>query len=217
MPISLLLSILSAFIPLHTAAPSGVRFGLDEEASAGHRVDVDYDYYFVSGQTAHALLESMRRNGPHGEGERYFGITTWQTSLQYTAEETREGCRLSKIGVTTDVVILLPMWREEAGAPIQLQEAWGEFVRRLAYHEKGHRDMAGRQSRAIYDALEDLKVNSSCSSMDRHARVLVDETAARFEELNREYDRASDHGRSQGVVWPPAEWVDGAPDGPSER
>jgi predicted secreted Zn-dependent protease len=174
----------------------------------GHVVEVDYEYYLVSGRTPPALLRSMRENGPRGEGERYFGITEWQTSLQYTAEESRNGCRLSDVGVTTDVVVTLPQWREKSQASAAMQSAWEEFLMRLAYHEKGHRDMARRQSNAIYDALTGLSIESGCSSMEFRARALVDETAAQFEELNREYDRASEHGRRQGVVWPPEGWTE---------
>ena len=107
-----------------------------------------------------------------------------------------------------DVVVKLPKWREKPQASEAMQSAWEEFLMRLAYHEKGHRDMARRQSRAIYDALTELSIESGCRLMEATARALVDETAAQFEELNREYDRASEHGRRQGVVWPPEGWTE---------
>ena len=127
----------------------------------GHAIDVDYSYYHVSGRTAHTLYRSMRENSPRdGEG-RYFGTTTWQTTLQYTAVDAEGGCELSDVAVATDVVITLPQWKTRAGTPHELRNAWDEFLVSLAKHERGHEHIARRQSVAIYDALAAFRIRSS--------------------------------------------------------
>ena len=84
----------------------------------------------------------------------------------------------------------------------ELVADWEKFIRAVKIHGEGHRDLAGDAVREVVARLSRLET-PDCAFMEREARDLVDGILEDFREKDREYDRTTQTGRTQGAVWPP--------------
>lgn len=157
-------------------------------------------YYDVHGQTPYALASSLAARGPKHGGERYFGMTEWTLRASYGRRTEAGACRLTDVAVHLDVEISLPRWNggDEEHA---LRSDWDEFVGALDAHEHGHRALALEAADAVRAALVELE-RSDCRTLWRDAEATMVAVMADYDERHRAYDHYTNHGYTQGVVWP---------------
>jgi predicted secreted Zn-dependent protease len=172
-----------------------------ETILSGHEVNVDREYYEISGSTAEQLLDEMQRKGPSepGDEERFYATTTSQSSFRYETIKKGSNCSLNSVGVKTDIVVRLPRWSGENDSS-ELAKAWRAFMKKLLEHEYGHVSISRTGSERMYFSLKALP-SAECSTLKEAAQKTVARISDQLQEDNHEYDRATGHGRSQGAVW----------------
>jgi predicted secreted Zn-dependent protease len=194
--------LLCAFLALLPAGPvlaQGYGGGTSSHGIA--RADVQHRYYEVQGRTAADLLQAMLRGGPEWEGQRFFGLTTSEVRYAYGKTPTATGCDLTDIVVTSAIAIMLPQWRPLPATPYALERDWRQFERALRHHEDGHRRLLEQEAEQIRLVLAGLRT-TTCETMDAEARGEVERVRQSFAGLHRSYDARTEHGRTQGALWP---------------
>ncbi len=186
-----------------TAAAASAQTPTASSISPGLDLDVAYVYYDAHGSTPEELHASLRNNGPSTGGATYFAATSSQTGFGYKTEEQNGRCRLTDVGVTVKISMLLPLWGERDRAPEPLRRAWDEFLDRLLLHEGGHVRITDRFSRDLYNGLKTLTANS-CNLLDSQSKAFIDDLSRRQDEANSAYDLETRHGMNEGAVWPPS-------------
>lgn len=158
-------------------------------------------YYDITGRTEGDLLNGMVRLGPSWNGERYFGLT--RTDVRYTYWKTPKptGCDLTEIQVYLEVTVTLPRWQPMSGTPFQLERSWRSFDYALRQHELGHQRLAVEEAEMIRRSLASLRT-ASCNAIDAQARSQASRIRETYQSLHHDYDHHTDHGRTQGAVWP---------------
>ena len=167
-----------------------------------HTTEVRYRYYEVDGNTADVLLGEMLTRGPVRDGRTYFGLTEALTGLNFETLQDNGYCRLVNIAVRTEVVVTLPTWTSEAGAPSDLVARWKVFETALQNHEGWHVASSKAATREIHEALESIRA-PDCLIASNQAKQISQAILDRNEIENWEYDRTTGHGKTQGAVWPP--------------
>lgn len=165
-------------------------------------IRVEKLYYDVDGETPTALAAQLGEHGPEVSGEQYFGMTEWEVHAEYRWAKRPSGCRLAGLVVRASVQTHLPRWNRGDTAPASLSGAWGRFVHALEWHEDGHRALAEDAAEAIRGELVALR-SPSCARLEAEAHRTVIAVLNEYERYNVEYDAATDHGRTQGAIWPP--------------
>lgn len=199
----LLLALL--LVPLGTSASQAqprAPFSAEATDPGVVSIHVERIYYDVEGETPAALAVQLGRHGPQVSGERYFGLTEWKVHAEYRWDQRPGSCRIDGLRVRASVQTHLPRWRRAATAPESLSGAWQRFLAALDWHEHGHRILAEDAAEAIRIRLAALRA-PTCERVEAEAyRELID-VLNDYERYNQDYDAATDHGRSQGAVWPP--------------
>jgi len=165
-------------------------------------IRVEKVYYDVEGETPAALAAQLGRHGPRVENGRFFSLTEWEVRTEYRWDQRPDGCRLVGLRVRASVQTHMPRWRRTDAAPESLSGAWGRFLAALDWHEHGHRDLAEEAAEAIQKRLSTLRA-PTCPRVEARAYGELIDVLNEYEQYNRDYDAATDHGRSQGAVWPP--------------
>ena len=167
-------------------------------------------YYDVEGETPDALAAQLVRYGPQVSGKRYFGLTEWEVNAEYRWVRQPIGCSVHSLFVQASVQTHLPRWGRSAAASRELRGAWNRFLHALDWHEHGHRALAEEAAEAIRVRLAALHA-PSCAHLEAQAHRAVIVVLNEYETYNNAYDVATDHGRSQGAVWPPRLWRGSSP------
>jgi predicted secreted Zn-dependent protease len=187
---------------LHSASRGTAGAGA-QTATPGYgvRVDVQVHYYDVAGRSVADLLAAMQRLGPAWGERRFFGLTNTALEYGYRHVYGSGWCSVREPSVLAEVRVTLPRWRHPQGTPYALERDWRAFERALTSHEEGHVRLAREEASTLYRQISVLRAHD-CAAIDRDAGLISSELRNRFALRHAEYDRRTDHGRSQGAAWP---------------
>lgn len=131
--------------------------------------------YFISGSTVEELREEMNKKGPHG----WHGYTEWH--LNWDCKEISVTC-----------TVTLPFWKTGQSTP-EVKKRYRMYWNRLALHEQGHVDIVTR----LVDTNRVRVKSMECGAANRSWA----DTLARINRESAEYDRKTEHGKTQGAVF----------------
>lgn len=160
-------------------------------------------YYDIEGRSWSDLAAALRARGPRAHGRQFFGLTEWEMSVEYRPTEGGAGCAIDDLTIEVSVTTHLPRWSRAVAAPTSLRRAWNRFVAALGQHEQGHRALAERAAETVSRRLLAASA-STCDRLDAEARREVATVMEEYEARQLAYDADTEHGRTQGAVWPPA-------------
>lgn len=147
-----------------TAAASSERVQLTTSVSTR--------YYIVSGTTTAEIFDSIDRNGPRDGGVKAVGLAAASWGYTWQPQPVPEGCTISSMMVTLDVVVTLPRHQSETSLSQELRSRWNTFAANVAAHEQTHVEIDQTGARAIRDKMAALKAASSCDALTRQVDAL---------------------------------------------
>lgn len=170
-------------------------------ALADLEVALSYRYYGVGQQAGIPLLQALDRATPIREnGQTFHGYTQWNIQWRYRWHQQPDGrCRLTQNTTTLSAQITLPELRQAEPAT---QRAFAPYFEALRLHELGHVDLARIAARKIDTGVLALPEMGSCEQLEQNTNQLGLQLLEQARQANREYDRATGHGRTQGAWLP---------------
>lgn len=172
-------------------------------AGTGHvERHLEVVHYDVEGATVDELAQGLRQRGPMTAGERFYARTEWTINAEYSWVERDTGCTIENPVVRVAITITMPRWRAARGAPPELLGAWNRFIAALDAHERNHARLATEAAEAVRWELATLRF-PHCTNAETRARQRVADVIEVYNERNRQYDVQTQHGVTEGAVWPP--------------
>lgn len=160
------------------------------------------DNYPISGTTAAALRQQMNQFGPLGQnGKRFDAYTKWHVAWQYRYDMVDGKCRLTSLTVNTTITYTMPAWQNSQQASRSLQQHWRRYYQALQLHEEGHANHGRAATQAIWQQLRQL-ARPTCNAMSQIVNQTAQGIINNYAQKDIDYDRQTDHGRTQGAVFP---------------
>lgn len=164
-----------------------------ESASAPAQVSVTT--YEVEGRTSRDVRQSLNQRRPtDASGARHDAVTSWRFQIEWATDASGE-CVPSTVTVWPVISITLPALKDEHRRAGRLQQAWMRYLRRLEIHERHHAHLITMGAAQMQT---EMRSASSCGDMVRAS----DRWRSEILKANSDYDERTDHGRSEGVVFP---------------
>jgi predicted secreted Zn-dependent protease len=174
--------------------------------SGARLVEKVRNYQFFGARAADAGSSLRQRllvtSDYQGRESRFTGQTDWHIEWRACFEQRAGRCAISGVQSTVHVTYTLPRWADRDSAPAHLRDRWDRYILSLSAHEKGHGAIALEVARLIEAALVGQSSEESCDRLNADAVKIVDEVMHRGEAMQREYDRVTRHGSSQGAQFP---------------
>ncbi len=79
---------------------------------------------------------------------------------------------------------------------------WREYLAPLTEHENGHRKHGLDAAREIDRGIGALPAQANCNALGNAANAFGNEILRKYNERDIDYDRTTDHGRTQGARFP---------------
>jgi predicted secreted Zn-dependent protease len=160
-------------------------------------------YYTITGSSARELRDAMNAKRPVGkDGRPHDAITSWFVRWRYTTTGASPGCAVKTFNVALDITMTLPQWTNESDAAPQLLQQWRTYFAALMKHEEGHKAIGNNAAADIRDGGSRLPSAHGCSDLAKTIETMAGEILERYRQREREYDRDTDHGRTQGARFP---------------
>jgi predicted secreted Zn-dependent protease len=179
----------------------GLALVLACEAVADPLVRQHTSYYYVHGNSATVLAAQLDQNGPvDADGKRYPGKTRWDVQWKFNTDQAGETCSLKDVMVAVGIAQTLPRWGGEDKGPATLKARWQKFAAALKRHEDGHLEFGRKAGAEIEQLLLAAKPGSNCEDLSRSVSAAADKVVEKYRRQDREYDKATDHGRRDGAT-----------------
>jgi predicted secreted Zn-dependent protease len=166
-------------------------------------VTENYEYYDVKGDSETTLRCDISKNGcKWNDGKKYDSITTWRIKWHYGYDRGPQTCSAESFKATIDIIFRYPKWVRNDDASKSLVDKWDGYMKNLILHENGHRDMAVASAEELSWAVAAMPPAPSCAELDRRVRALYSERMQKLSSDERKYDADTNHGLTQGAVFP---------------
>lgn len=157
-----------------------------------------YSYYSVEGNTAEQLEESLRLKGPRDDfGAVRFAYTHWTVEWDWKLTD-RGHVDPHSVELKCLATVMLPMIKERDVVAADLLAAWDGFVKRTERHELNHVKHVEELAPQIVKRLHRAAPRGEGISV-KVAESIVADGIARIRAKDREYDRATSHGKTEGT------------------
>lgn len=168
-------------------------------------VNIDYNYYPVNGSTVADIRSYVRQYGPRNEVEdhHYYANTDWHVQWSYDYAMTDQGCKITNLNGTVNILFTMPLWDAPADASPSLVSDWQQFIDALQIHENGHMDHGVDAATAVLETISQLPTAPTCEEFITTARTEARRVIRSYNQQDIEYDRHTHHGLTQGAVFPP--------------
>lgn len=133
-----------------------------------------------------------------------YSTTSWWINYSYYSNKISGGkCRMdkNKVAVTLHLRQAFPKWQVSSYDAADLATKWQSFSNGLTVHEKGHKDLANKYAKEVYDGLRAFK-DKPCSNFNKEANKLGEAKLSALRKADANYDTKTKHGATQGVVLP---------------
>jgi len=181
--------------------------GVSAGQAAGSRPEISTSietvYYRIEGDMAWDLRRQMDRHGPlDDDGRRWSALTDWHIHWRYRYVRSNGQCAAGPVTVELEINYTLPNWRPPASAPEELVERWDAYMVALQTHEDGHAEIAAQAAQAVQETMRALPAYPTCQALEREADALGESILDDFRQRQAEYDRLTEHGKTQGAHFP---------------
>lgn len=175
-----------------------------EPQSGAVPVSVRYNYYPIQGVTDTELRSQMTQQGPLDtlEGRRYDANTTWAVYWSYRYKTVGNQCTIGSVQTKVNITFTLPQWQSAPDTPRSLRAEWNQYLAALQTHEDGHKNHGIAAAQDVRQTLSRFPSAASCSKLGVAANQAAQRIVRQYNRKDIEYDRLTQHGFTQGAVFP---------------
>lgn len=158
--------------------------------------------YAITGKSAGELRRQLDTLGPKDQSGRFDAYTHWNVRWTYSYDRTAAACAVTDVKVTVTVKITMPEWSPPPDASPELVSSWNRYIKALERHENGHRDNGVAAGRDVLSTLRSFGSRGTCTKSGEDANATGLEVVKRYQAKDKDYDRTTGHGRTQGARFP---------------
>ena len=157
---------------------------------------VTFHYYEVSGHTTNDFCKAFNTSGPvDQEGVRRHAVTEWHVTWKWHAVNRVPEYKSAEVSYSIDITF--PKLSLDASPSSALLEKWRNYEASLLTHEQGHVALVKKVVKRLEETLHALPKTTQSADAEKIAQDQMLE----LRNSDRQYDRTTKHGGTQGVVW----------------
>lgn len=163
--------------------------------------ELTHDTYRVTHAPGRSLTASIDAASPiREEGGVFHGHTYWRIDWQFRWNRSEAGqCAITSTKTTIGLTVTTPLL---ITADPSTRTTFEKYRERLLIHEDGHVRIARDTAHAIDRSIRMLASQPDCRQLEIAANNLGHRLLEEGNQKNRDYDRATGHGRTQGAWLP---------------
>lgn len=158
------------------------------------------DFYQINASTEGQIFYQLNNCVPYNKGEPAVGITYTNFNRKFDYNDFGgQVCNIKNVAVGVHSTVLYPRWNTSDGTNNYLINKWNTYMKNLRIHEEVHVSIGNKYSKIYYDYLKQLSDSQICVASVAVMDAKQDEIAKEMDDANIEYDRVTNHGRTQGA------------------
>lgn len=158
------------------------------------------EYYEIYGSTLTGLRQEIQKKGPREGNQRFDAYTTWWINWEFETLTSNNGCSLKKLKVNLVTKIVMPKWVNYESGSLELKRTWDKYYKALLDHENGHKEFGLNAAKEIEQEIKKIRPKRNCAELERDVNRAGDYIIAKYNSIEKEYDRKTNHGINAGAA-----------------
>ena len=159
-----------------------------------------FEHYTIAPAEVDQIKLELRRNSPVSRKNQVFhGETEWTLIPNFRWQWVAGKCRVKDVLVQLNGTYTLPKLLKDLPHTSKTRQRFDSYYQALLAHEKGHQDLWLKAGEEIEHLLLNFPPYTSCSEMNDAVKSRIAVIIGRYQQLNRDYDKQTGHGRTQGA------------------
>ena len=176
---------------------------LKSPAVAVPSVQTAVEYYQVEGTSSREISNSLNRNTPiRRNGKIFRGNTRYDVRWNFRWRQRANSCRMDSVETNLDIKYTLPKLKNAGSLSLHLQQKWSSYMTALIAHEYEHGEIALDMAYVIEEEILHIEPAKTCQELEANANRLGHQIVQEFKEIQADFDRRTNHGATEGVVFP---------------
>jgi predicted secreted Zn-dependent protease len=159
---------------------------------------VKEELYAVGGDSIDDVVTSIRSKMTAG----FAGYAGVYVNYEFQPNSSIFGsCTVKHIKITTRSFVKVPEWKSSGSFEASMLPNWLRYIQALRLHEDGHIQLgleAAKNFASKFEHPNKVKADN-CSDLERLIRQIYDADIAKLQQDNRDYDKLTGHGKTQGT------------------
>ncbi|MDK2125865.1 DUF922 domain-containing protein [Parachitinimonas caeni] len=161
------------------------------------------EHYSFRARNLAEAVENMDRSSPVLiNRQRFRGSTHWQLDGFVSFKQQAGKCLVDQIDITLRVKTLLPKWLDAEAADESIKRRWARFSEALRQHEAGHAEFGNKAAAELHEILSNFPAADNCEQLQSLVDGTSEAVISRHAQADQEYDQQTQHGTTQGAVFP---------------
>ena len=160
-----------------------------------------FEHYEIAPSEVDQIKIELRKRSPVSRANQIFhGGTEWTLVPHFRWKKDRYLCRIKDVHVKLNGTYTLPRLYNRVSASESTKVRFAAYYDALMDHEKGHQALWYKAGEEIERTLNNFEPHFSCDELARQAKLRIAEIIKTYQQLNRDYDKQTGHGKTQGAV-----------------
>lgn len=160
-----------------------------------------YEHYTIAPIEVDQIKFELRKNSPISRANQIFhGGTEWTLVPHFRWKRERYQCRIKDVMVKLNGTYTLPKLYSTVSATTSTKKRFNAYYEALLGHEKGHQNLWLKAGEEIERTLNNFEPYFSCDELAKQAKIRIAGIIKNYQQLNRDYDKQTGHGRTQGAA-----------------
>jgi len=168
-------------------------------AQADLLVSTAYDFYAIAPANRYDIRHELNTKSPVTKAGDFTGHTDWRVQLRFQSQERGGVCRISNASITLLVRYTLPRLDDNYFYDWATESAFNHYYAALLTHEQGHAQSGQLAAGELQARLGRLRSHNGCNALGQSVDATFNRILDKYHQRDLDYDRATDHGRSQGA------------------
>lgn len=163
------------------------------------KVYESYDFYEIFPSDISSLNQELDLKAhTKADNKLYRAQTQWQIELSYQWEAVGDNCRISNVDTVLNVTYTMPKLFSD-GLDQGIEAKFNRYYKALMNHENGHKQQGLQAAKELSLIIRNMPSMSSCKKLQQRVSEKSNMVIKKYQELDKDFDRYTVHGRSQGA------------------
>lgn len=167
---------------------------------AAPAINTKFEFYDIKPDSVYDLANEIENNTPIKFGKtRFHARTSWQVKWKYKWRKQQGICYITGNITSLDISYTMPRISLNYDVSGRVNTVFNHYYNALFKHEQGHYDWGLLAANEVEKKLLNFGSSTDCQNLDMNVKHAIEKIIEKYKKRDADYDKVSDHGRSQGV------------------
>lgn len=164
---------------------------------------VKNEEYVINGNKFDVLNRQIIELGPKSSfGRSFAGHVGYDVKWSYQLTDSANKCVMESADTAITIKYTIPRWEKPRDVSQEMIDRWNIFYKAMKIHEDGHMMRAIAAANEIDAALNTISFAANCDEMKEKIDATANDIMNKYDKYNKDYDMTTQHGITQGAVFP---------------